>query len=1296
MNSRSSLLLFVTLMLFLFFPSSQRIKAASINNYCYVPPFVGTAAAPNVMLLIDVSGSMSWCAYNPQSNKSFCCTNSSGCGWTYKGNEEGYFDPNKVYRYNSSQGYWEETTGTPAPCPKSAYTCSVLGCVETIDKTKIYSGSCLNFLYMTRIDLVRWALTGGTPDSCPTDVNESPQNNIRRCDPETYGQPGSQVSCDSYGCVLKSYLGARVKVPWSRINSALLFQFKNLSLKPRIGAMFFSDAGIRDKASVYIGDFTGSNNFDSLNPYKNTITAVNTEDPYGATPTAPALWDTYNYFAQQNPQYGGLKPQSGQGDQWKNPMYQCFDSNNDGQCQGSELKLVPCAKNFVILMTDGQWNVGGPPDNVDVACSIDYGFEQYSADPVVPAYWLHKKGFTNQKTGIYSYVEAVYGIGLFLGGTGERALKNVAMYGSFDRSKSWPDNLSGYPQNTCVMDDCGYGKGSGCTPLPPSSPDWDKNGDNVPDTFYSASNAIEIKQAIYNAFLDILRRSSSGATVAVLTSRYQTTATVLQPLMLPSYTTPTGDTIKWLGFFRGYWVDPSQQFREDTVMDKILVLLGTYRDKIFQYFFTSSGETKAAIVTDQCSKEAEKTPLGPTNQGLHPTLMFDCKLAITDKNSRRIYYHDGTGNLKEYKGNLSDVRSIWSLVDNQTPQDISSIVDYHRGAYFNPPPNNFVKRNRYFDVSNFCPSYQPGSNTTWKLGMVNASTPSVISNLPLNLKWIFVYNDDTYRQFVTSDDYKNRTGIAVIGSYDGMLHFFRVGYMKLTNDTQAPTKAVNAPNNDAQDLLEREEFAFIPYNALPYMLWYGTNDYNNCPVPIVDYRSYAFDASINGDPNAQKTKDSWRTLLLGVMGLGGKRLGNFSSSVFLLDVTDFMKNPSQNMPKLMWEVKLSNGTLTTSFPAVLRLGERDKNGEFWVVLGDGPKDPYADSYDKFVQNPKLYFINARTGQVREVNIPIPPNTYAAVGDIYTADLDFDGADDVIYFGMYGYDKNNKVWGGFYRVALKQGQGYRSITSISSSDIKEAVSLSTFKTNNNTPPVFGRPAATLDDNGNLWVYLATGLYTSSQHRILTYSNYIIGFKDPCWDSNNRTFLQNCGTSVKQSDLLDRTNFQLTFSQVLEQENVCYCDSNGCGSQTVPVRVVPDNWNDAMNLQGKNGWYITLNGMMSYSSVSIYGGIVYVSAYQPNEDVCSAGGNTYAYGLYYLSGTPYFDIPFVAVGNVSGNKVNPSILLGLGASPYGQVFQVSQTSSKGAVLVFQTSTGSLGTKQIQTAEEQATRFILWINK
>jgi len=59
------------------------------------------------------------------------------------------------------------------------------------------------------------------------------------------------------------------------------------------------------------------------------------------------------------------------------------------------------------------------------------------------------------------------------------------------------------------------------------------------------------------------------------------------------------------------------------------------------------------------------------------------------------------------------------------------------------------------------------------------------------------------------------------------------------------------------------------------LIWYGTADY--CHVPTVDYRTLVVDAKIS---------DQWRTLLIGTMGFGGKALGSYSSSIFVLDITN--------------------------------------------------------------------------------------------------------------------------------------------------------------------------------------------------------------------------------------------------------------------------------------------------------------------------------------------------------------------------------------------------------------------------
>lgn len=1261
-------------------------KAADMQSYCYVPPFMGQTVSPNIMLVIDVSGSMSWCAYNPTSSKSGCCNSSSKCGWTYKGTEEGYFDPNKVYTLANINvpnvgrvDVWVETNGTPASCPRYR---------GGINTSRIYSGSCLNFLYMSRIDLVRWALTGGTLASCDTGVNKQTDENYRKkCNPEYYDLRNNKTSCDSDGCVLKSTNGVMVKVPWERIkNQALLFQLKKLSLQPRIGVMFFSDEGVRDKASVYIGDFTSSNNYDALNPYKNAITHINVEDPDGGTPTAPALWDVYNYFSQNKPQYGGLAPQSGGGDQWKNPMYQCFDDNNDGQCQGNELKLVPCAKNFVILLTDGQWNTP--------SCSIDYGFENSSADPVVPAYWLHKKGFTNQKTNIYSRVEALYGIGLFLGGTGETSLKNVSMYGSFDiNGRNWPDSLTGYPQNTCTMDDCGSGKGSGCTPLPTSSPDWDKDGNGQPDTFYSASDAVEIKNAIMSAILDILKRASSGSTVATLSTKTSISSLMIQPFFFSSYTDSAGRDINWIGFSRSYWVDPKNDNREDTNSNKVLNL---DFDKIFQiYFDTNNNQTKAAILTDTstCTSTGTKDLVN-----LIPVFDSGCWLGNCNPSDRRIYYYTGS-QLKDFTtSNYPDLKNIWDLVDdnssNSSINDSTTqcIIRFLRGEDLSSDStcssNDYVKRNMKIKISDICPGLT--GDKIWKLGDTITSTPAVVSNEKIN-NYDYRYQDSTYYSYVNSDDYKNRPSILIQGANDGMLHFFRMGTIidQSITDPDNPVKLQNSPTDSGNNLIGKEEFAFIPKNAVPYLLWYGRKDY--CHIPTLDSRVIVFDASINGNPNDYKTFNSWRTIVIGTMGFGGKALtaGNttYSSSIFALDITDWLKNPSASVPTVLWEITLPDNTLVLSYPSIIRLGDANKNGNWYVVVGTGPNDPKPDSNSKFVNNPKIYFFDLKTGnKVNEISIPLPNNTVAAVGDTFPVDVDNDYSDDTIYFGLYGLKNQGNVWnnwGQFYRLVIKNG--------LSSASLSNAVNMETFNNNNQTPPITAAPNFTKDENGNLWVFFGTGRYLTEDDKTLSYKNYFIGFKDPCWNGS-------CSTTFTKSDFTDTTNENIQ-ATIVEVKKVCICDSSGCSNRDV---VYSAKGNTPAEVD--KGWYkeLTNEGVISQSLV--FGSIIDFMTFIPPNDICAYEGNSKLYALYYKSGTAYPNPAILSPNAVTGTisvgqtvTVNPSINLGVGIPPRGNPFQVSvsQNSPNTYEKFIQISSGVV-VRQSQQPITSKPGFILWIEK
>ncbi len=1229
----------------------------TMNDYCQAPPFIAATVAPNVLMDIDVSGSMSWSAYNPTSGGWGWCNSSSGCGWTYNGDEEGYFRPAALYRYNSTDGAWEETTGTPETCPNAWFD---------INTSNIYSGSCLNFLLMSRIDLVRWAMTGGTPASC----DGSQRFNENYCDPELWDQPGNRggsrvgtVCNDSLdvdgdrtpdgGCILRSIYDDLVKVPWSRVYDGLAFQFKNLDLQPRMGVMFYSGGSVRSR-KVYIGDFTAPNSTDDQFPYMNLITYINSTPPYGTTPTGPAMWDALNYFAQNDPDYNGFTPQSGAGDFWRNPMYVCEQG-------GANCEFVPCAKNFVILLSDGQWNYGGGPP-AQYTCSIDTGFATgHSADPVVPAYEMHM-GFTNAAAGVDSNINAVYTIGLFLGSTGEQSLKNVAMYGSFTVTalNTWPDSLSGYPDNTCWMDDCGNGKGSACEPLPPSSPDWDENNDGVPDTFQSASNATEIKDAILNAVLDILKRASSGTAVSVLASGEGSGANMLQALFYPSrlYGIEGAETeILWTGSLYALWyyISPdleASNIREDTVEDLTLRLDDDYIVSL--YFKTTEGETLVVRCKDVDGDGLADNDGDGICDSPQPTVTLSEikdlweageKLFTRDPADRTIYTNtDDDSTLDLFSTVNSSI--LQPLLNAADSAEADWIIEYVRGDDSGRCSNNTSLV--CVDDTPCAPAgtcVLPRSRTatlniggtdvtnTWKLGDIITSTPKLQSFVNINNYHKPLprgYDDETYKEFISTNDYQNR-GMVYVGANDGMLHAFNLGKLEVIETRRDRKLKARLTGTD----LGKEEWAFIPKNALPYLKYMMESEY--CHLYYVDASPYLVDASI-GDYagctgsywECEKTVDTWRTVLIGSMRLGGAcrdtadpctdcvktpTSGVGYSSYFALDVTD------PRNPELLWEFSHPELGFSTAGPVVVRTSTRapnaaeypdgsslpfdNTNGRWFVVIASGPTGPIDTTAHQFLgksdQPLRVFVLDLKTGALlrkfdSEINIPF---AFGANAYNTTVDTDMDYEDDVIYIG---YTEREKVgseyfWtkGGILRIVTKQDVEPNNW--VLSTVIDDIGPLTTSIVKLQLP------------GSHMMLHFGTGRYfyktddPDGRQRLY-------GLREPCFIAN-----------TPQPDDLFRDRIDPACTETKSVNDLV-------DSTTSPPTLPSER---LINVPGYDGWYIKLDcsatdncpwgsvpsGYNAERLVSnpyvLYTGVVLFPTFSPTASICGYGGNTYVWAI-----------------------------------------------------------------------------------
>ena len=126
------------------------------NTYCAIPPFIATAAPPNVMLMLSVETPMSGpanptvtCTGNPASLGYSC--SSSGLG-TYDDTRQyyGYFENGKCYSYTGSGA-------TGVFTPSATVTTGTHQCA----KGSAWSGNMLNWSTAMAVDTFRKAYTGG-------------------------------------------------------------------------------------------------------------------------------------------------------------------------------------------------------------------------------------------------------------------------------------------------------------------------------------------------------------------------------------------------------------------------------------------------------------------------------------------------------------------------------------------------------------------------------------------------------------------------------------------------------------------------------------------------------------------------------------------------------------------------------------------------------------------------------------------------------------------------------------------------------------------------------------------------------------------------------------------------------------------------------------------------------------------------------------------------------------------------------------------------------------------------------
>ncbi len=136
-------------------------NAQDMANYTAYPPFVTNAIEPNILLLLDQSGSMQYpayidCEFNSYNIKRADCGSSNSTTDPRSSYDTsfayyGYFKNNKYYNYSSNKFIENESCSFIETDPEYRIG-NNSGCI---------SGNLLNWAAMSRIDLLRKAIIGG-------------------------------------------------------------------------------------------------------------------------------------------------------------------------------------------------------------------------------------------------------------------------------------------------------------------------------------------------------------------------------------------------------------------------------------------------------------------------------------------------------------------------------------------------------------------------------------------------------------------------------------------------------------------------------------------------------------------------------------------------------------------------------------------------------------------------------------------------------------------------------------------------------------------------------------------------------------------------------------------------------------------------------------------------------------------------------------------------------------------------------------------------------------------------------
>ena len=544
-------------------------------------------------------------------------------------------------------------------------------------------------------------------------------------------------------------------------------------------------------------------------------------------------------------------------------------------------------------------------------------------------------------------------------------------------------------------------------------------------------------------------------------------------------------------------------------------------------------------------------------------------------------------------------------------------------------------------------------NREWKLGDIVSSTPKLVSNVRLNsynLEPPNGYSDKTYDTFTNTTTYKNR-GMVFVGGNDGMLHAFKLGILAEISGSFDKSKIVNPDGTTATSasLLGREEWAFIPKHALPYLKYLADPSYAH--LYYIDKTSTIADASF-GRPagctatdysDCTRSSSTWRSILIGGMGFGGAAktttdsctapancvkvpvTGTGFSSYYALDVTD------PENPLYLWDFygdPAAIGTLgySTTGPAIVRISakfqsagvdtqtpDNSKNGKWFAVFASGPTGPIDTTLHQFKgqsdQQLRIFVVDLATGTLlRKIETdsagnPLPANSFA--GSLASSVIDSDRSssssngyysDDAVYIGYVQKDTVTNTWtkGGVLRLLTKESRNPNDWV--------------VSKVIDNIGPVTTSVTKLQDrKNSNLWLYFGTGrFFYKSDDPSTTVGQTLFGVREPCYSTANRT-MQTPVAGGTYNDI-DKNCTDAVTGTLVDQTG------DAATSPAATISTTAPGWLIHLDLADS----VSLSERVITDPIAATNGAVFFTTFKPSADICKYGGDSLIWALRYDTG------------------------------------------------------------------------------